>query len=72
MDMDIRSPKKVTYPLVEAEEYSVHLRNLISRGVGFREEEDFLEKERRKTKGGRGIVKKKETVILAMREKRQH
>ena len=68
---DIRSLKKVTYQLVEAEERSVHLRNLISRGVGFREEEEFLEKERKKTKGGGGFDKRKEIVILVMREKRK-
>ena len=38
---DIRNLRRVTYQLVEAEERSTHIRNLISKNVGFREEEEF-------------------------------
>ena len=39
---DIRNFRKLTYQLVATEERSVNIRNLIQKGVGFREEEEFL------------------------------
>ena len=66
---DIKTHRKVTYQLVEAEERSCLIRNLLAKGVGFREEEEFLKKERDKFKGGGIFDKKKETVKLAMGEK---
>ena len=38
---DIRNFRKLTYQLVATEERSVNIRNLIQKGVGFREEEEF-------------------------------
>ena len=67
--MDIRNLRRVTYQLVEAEERSKHIRNLISNNVGFREEEEFWLKEQEKLKGGKSFDKKKSTVTLAMKEK---
>ena len=68
---DIRNLRKVTYQLVEAEERSTHIRNLISHSVGLREEEEFRRKEERKLKGGKGFDRKKETIKLAMKEKQR-
>ena len=56
---DIKNLRKVTHQLVEAEERSIHIRNLISQNVGFREEEEFRKKEAGKLKGGRGFDVKK-------------
>ena len=42
---DIRNLRKVAYQLVEAEECTTHIRNLISNNVGSREEEEFRLKE---------------------------
>ena len=69
--MDRKTLKKITYQLVESEERSKHIKNLLSRNIGFREEEEFYSKEQRKLKGGRGFDKKKVTVKLAMKEKLQ-
>ena len=66
---DRRTLRNLTYQLVEAEERGFHLRNLLKLGVGLRDEEEFLRKERSKLKGGRVFDMKKETVMLAMREK---
>ena len=66
---DIRNLRKCTYQLVEAEERGVLIRNLISKDIGFREEEEFRIKEDKKSKGGRNFDKEKLTIKLAMREK---
>ena len=58
--------KSLTYSWLER---GGHNRNLLNQGVGFREEEEFLKKERGKLKGGRAFDVKKETVRLAMKEK---
>ena len=50
---DQRVLEKLTIKLtrIEIEERSTHLRRLIKKGLGFREEEEFLAKEKRKMKG---------------------
>ena len=44
--LDIKTLRKLSIQLVEAEERGRHIRNLLANGVGFREEEEFLRKER--------------------------
>ena len=68
---DRRELRKITYQVVEAEERGVLIRNLLSKGVGFREEEEFWKKEKLKLKGGKEFDKKKGIVNLAMKEKLQ-
>ena len=48
---DQRVLEKLTIKLTRIEERSTHLRRLIKKGLGFREEEEFLDKEMRKMKG---------------------
>ena len=38
---DMKTLRKLTYQLVEAEERGVHIRNLLANGVHLREEEEF-------------------------------
>ena len=66
---DMKTLRKISYQLVESEERGHLIRKLLAKGVGFREEEEFLKKERGKTKGGRQFDDKKMTVKLAMGEK---
>ena len=66
---DQRVLEKLTIKLTRIEERSTHLRKLIKKGLGFREEEEFLAKEKRKMKGKNFNNKKKEGVIsLIMKE----
>ena len=66
---DVRSLRKMTYQQVQSEERSSHIRNLLAKGVGFREEEEFHRKEGEKLKGGREFDQRKKIVKLAMQEK---
>ena len=67
---DLRKLRKTTYQIVETEERGYHLRSLLSKKIGFREEEEFLKKEREKLKGGgKGFDVKKLTIKVAMGEK---
>ena len=68
---DIRNLRRISYQLVEAEERSILIRNLISKKVGFREEEEFRRKEEEKCKGGKSFDRRKVTVMVAMREKQK-
>ena len=65
----MKTLRKLTYQLVESEERGHLIRKLLDKGVGFREEEEFLKKERSKVKGGRVFDEKKLTIKLAMGEK---
>ena len=44
---DMKTLRKLSYQLVEAEERGHLIKNLLAHGVGFREEEEFLRKERK-------------------------
>ena len=66
---DIRAFRTLSKNLVKIEERSILLGNLIARGVGLREEEEFLLLEQSKFKSNQQFRKKKEIVILAMKEK---
>ena len=68
-EKDMKTLRKLTYQLVESEERGHLIRKLLDKGVGFREEEEFLKKERSKVKGGRVFDEKKLTIKLAMGEK---
>ena len=68
---DKKTLRKLTYQLIEAEERGHLIRDLLANGVGFREEEEFLRKERAKLKGGKTFDDRKLTVKLAMGEKQK-
>ena len=65
----MKTLRKLSYQLVEAEERGHLIRKLLANGVGFREEEEFLRKEREKLKGGKLFDERKLFVKLAMGEK---
>ena len=67
--LDIRTLKKVTIRLAETEEMSKVLRSLVAKRIGFKEEEDFLAKEKSKLKGGKSFDDKRRLIKLAMGEK---
>ena len=62
--LDIRTLKKVTIRLAETEEMSKVLRSLVAKRIGFKEEEDFLAKEKSKLKGGRSFDDKRRLIKL--------
>ena len=61
--------RRISRKLVEAEERGTLMSSLIERGLGFKEEEDFMIVAEAKLKGGRAHRKKKEIVSLTMKEK---
>ena len=65
----MKTLRKLYYQLVEAEERGHLIRKLLANGIGFREEEEFMRKEREKLKGGKLFDERKLTVKLAMGEK---
>ena len=67
---DTRVLKRLTVKLIIAEERSQHLKKLVKKKIGLREEEEFLRKEKSKLRGIKFDSKKKEKVIaLIMEEK---
>ena len=67
---DVRALRKLTIKLTEAEARSEHIRKMIRKKIGFREEEEFLAKEERKLRGTKINFKKKEKIVsLVMQEK---
>ena len=61
--------RKISIRLVEAEERSQHIRKLVSKGLGFKEEEEFMNREKSKLKGGKVFDEKRKIIKLAMDEK---
>ena len=66
---EIRANRNLSSRLVRTEERSKLLGNLIARGVGLKEEEEFLRHEHSKFRCNREYRKKKEIITLAMKEK---
>ena len=66
---DLRMLRKISIRLVEAEERSQHIRKLVSKGLGFKEEEEFMNREKSKLKGGKVFDEKRKIIKLAMDEK---
>ena len=50
---DTRVLKRLTVKLIIAEERSQHLKKLVKKKIGLREEEEFLRKEKSKLRGRR-------------------
>ena len=67
--LDIRTLKKVTIRLAETEEMSKVLRSLVAKRIGFKEEEDFLAKEKSKLKGSKSFDDERRLIKLTMGEK---
>ena len=68
--LDLRKLRRTTYQVIETEERGYHLRRLLSKKIGFREEEEFLKRERGKLKGGgKNFDVQKVTIKVAMGEK---
>ena len=66
---DIRMLKKYDHQIAICDERSYHLRSLMSRNIGFREEEEFSRKVEKKFKGGGAHWKRDEVVKLCMKAK---
>ena len=66
---EIRAFRTLSSRLVKAEERSILIGNLIAQGVGFKEEEDFIIHEESKLKGTQKFKKRREILMLTMKEK---
>ena len=67
-DSDRRAYRTISKRLVRVEERGVLLRNLLARGIGLKDEEDFISRVGKKFKSGRKFGKKKEigkTIFIA-------
>ena len=67
---DTRVLKKLTLQLVQTEERRYHLKRLVSKRIGFREEEEFLAKECSKLRGKKFNGKEMDKILsLVMKKK---
>ena len=69
---DQRALEKLTLKLTRIEERTVHIRRLVKKRLGFREEEEFIKHEISKFHNKTTqLTKKKEIVKMMMREKQR-
>ena len=66
---EMRKFRNVATKLVESEERDRMLKSLLSKGIGLREEEEFMKNEESKLRGGKAITKKKEIIQSLMKNK---
>ena len=66
---ELRAYRTLSSRLVKIQERGSLIGNLLARGVGFKEEEDFLRHEQAKFRTSCKYGKKKEIITLVMEEK---
>ena len=66
---EMRKFRNVATKLVESEERDRMLKSLLSKGIGLREEEEFMKNEESKLRGGKTITMKKEIIQSLMKNK---
>ena len=66
---DIRAYRTISSRLIRVEERGIMLKNLLAKGIGLKDEEDFLSRVGSKFKSRKKFGKRKEVLGLMMREK---
>ena len=68
-ESDIRAYRTISKRLVRVEERGIMLRNLLAKGIGLKEEEDFIMRLGSKFKCRKKFGKRKEILGIMMKEK---